>query len=122
MPKSSGRQRRGTTNNNNTTTTTRQGQADDDEAVKSIAVGDFVDVTNAEPEVARHVLEAHGWDVDEAVSFYLETGGVGYQQNTGEQAEENGNQMDVDGRNQRRNGTRRSRGASHPIVVRFIFF
>jgi hypothetical protein len=116
MPKSSGRQRRGTTNNT-TTMDTRPGQADDGDAVKSIAVGDFVDVTNAEPEVARHVLEAHGWDVDEAVSFYLETGGVGYQQHTGE---ENGNQMEVDGRHQRRNGTRRSRGASHPIVVRFF--
>ncbi|WPT10792.1 Plant UBX domain-containing protein 13 [Picochlorum sp. SENEW3] len=117
MPKSSGRQRRGTINNT-TTMNTRPGQADDGDAVKSIAVGDFVDVTNAEPEVARHVLEAHGWDVDEAVSFYLETGGVGYQQQTGEQAEEeNGNQMEVDGRHQRSNGTRRSRGASHPIVI-----
>lgn len=113
MPKSSGRRRRGTSTD--TTNTRRQGHEDDDDASKSLAVGDFVDVTNAEPEVARHVLEAHGWNVDEAVSFYLETGGVGYQQ-TVPQAE---NHMAVEGR---RNGTRQSRGASHPITVRSVAF
>lgn len=101
MPKSAG-QRRSAKNK-----TTGQG-AEDDEAVKAIAIGDFVDVTNADPEVARHVLEAHGWDVDEAVSFYLETGGVEHAHGAG---------MDVE-KEERQDTRRRGRAASHPIVVR----
>ena len=40
------------------------------------AIAEFVSVTQADPEVAKHILEAYAWNVDEAISFYLETGGV----------------------------------------------
>ena len=42
------------------------------------AIATFCSVTDASPDVAQHVLEAMGWDLDAAVSFYLEGGGVGY--------------------------------------------
>ena len=35
-------------------------------------------VTDAPPGVAEHVLDAHHWNLDAAVSFYLESGGVGF--------------------------------------------
>lgn len=41
-------------------------------------VRQFVVVTSAPKHVAEHVLEAHGWDVDAAVGFYMESGGVGH--------------------------------------------
>eukprot|EP00890_Picochlorum_soloecismus_P006740 jgi/Picsp_1/891/NSC_04378-R1_regulator of the ubiquitin pathway (contains uas and ubx domains) len=41
-------------------------------------VEEFVGVTDAPLHVARHILEAHGWDLDTSVSFYIESGGVGH--------------------------------------------
>ena len=40
-------------------------------------IQEFVGVTDAPLHVARHILEAHGWDLDTSVSFYIESGGVG---------------------------------------------
>lgn len=42
------------------------------------ALATFLAITNAPEGVARHVLEAHGFDLDASVSFYLESGGVGF--------------------------------------------
>ena len=52
----------------------RECQADQ----REMLVHQFVQVTQATEHVAKHVLEAHGWDMDAAVSFYLESGGVGH--------------------------------------------
>ena len=41
-------------------------------------IQEFVGVTDAPLQVARHILEAHGWDLDTSVSFYIESGGVGH--------------------------------------------
>ena len=41
-------------------------------------IGAFISVTEAPESVAEHLLEAHGGDLDAAVSFYLESGGVGH--------------------------------------------
>ena len=41
-------------------------------------IQEFVGVTDAPLHVARHILEAHGWDLDTSVSFYIESGGVGH--------------------------------------------
>lgn len=38
----------------------------------------FEGLTSAPPHVAEHVLDAHGWDVNSAVEWYLESGGVGH--------------------------------------------
>ncbi|KAI7837176.1 hypothetical protein COHA_008969 [Chlorella ohadii] len=38
----------------------------------------FENLTGAAPHVAEHVLDAHGWDVNSAVEWYLESGGVGH--------------------------------------------
>ncbi|PSC74230.1 acetolactate synthase [Micractinium conductrix] len=38
----------------------------------------FESLTAAPPHVAEHVLEAHGWEVNSAVEWYLESGGVGH--------------------------------------------
>lgn len=48
------------------------------ESGQRILIEEFVQITNAPEHVARHVLEAHGWDVESSVSFYLESGGVGH--------------------------------------------
>lgn len=42
------------------------------------AIDQFVLITGAPVHIATHVLEAHDWDVDAAVNFYLESGGVGH--------------------------------------------
>jgi len=47
------------------------------------ALGEFVSVTQADPEVAKHILEAYAWNVEDAISFYLETGGVDVMVNHG---------------------------------------
>jgi hypothetical protein len=38
----------------------------------------FIFVTNAPRHVAEHVIEAHNSDLDAAVNFYLESGGIGH--------------------------------------------
>ncbi|KAL4436090.1 hypothetical protein ABPG77_005538 [Micractinium sp. CCAP 211/92] len=38
----------------------------------------FEGLTSAPAHVAEHVLDAHGWDVNSAVEWYLESGGVGH--------------------------------------------
>jgi hypothetical protein len=38
----------------------------------------FESLTGASNHIAEHVLEAHGWDVNSAVEWYLESGGVGF--------------------------------------------
>lgn len=42
------------------------------------AVATFCAITDAAPHVAEHVLDAHHWELDTAVNFYLESGGVGH--------------------------------------------
>ena len=42
------------------------------------AVATFCGLTGANDTIAVHVLEAHGWSLDEAVSFFLDSGGVGF--------------------------------------------
>jgi hypothetical protein len=41
-------------------------------------VAQFVAITGAQESVAEHVLEAHGGDLNGAVSWFLESGGVGH--------------------------------------------
>jgi len=38
----------------------------------------FISITNAPRHVAEHVIEAHNSDLDAAVNFYLESGGIGH--------------------------------------------
>jgi UBX domain/UBA-like domain len=38
----------------------------------------FVAITSAPRHVAEHILEAHGWNLEPSVNFYLESGGVGH--------------------------------------------
>lgn len=38
----------------------------------------FIAITNAPRHVAEHVIEAHNNDLDAAVNFYLESGGIGH--------------------------------------------
>jgi hypothetical protein len=42
------------------------------------AIATFCAVTGAADHVADHVLEAHGGNLDAAISFYLESGGIGH--------------------------------------------
>ena len=41
---------------------------------RSAATNSFVDITQAPPDVAKHFLEAYGWDIEAAVTGYLENG------------------------------------------------
>eukprot|EP00884_Botryococcus_braunii_P004208 jgi/Botrbrau1/13789/Bobra.0056s0039.1 len=41
---------------------------------RSQAVETFTSVTGADVETAEHVLDAHGWDLDRGVTYYLERG------------------------------------------------
>ena len=41
-------------------------------------VSQFVAITNAPAHVAEHILEAHGWELEPSVNFYIESGGVGH--------------------------------------------
>jgi len=38
----------------------------------------FIAITSAPRHVAEHILEAHGWNLEPSVNFYLESGGVGH--------------------------------------------
>ena len=49
----------------------------DEDDQHSAATAAFVDITAAAPDVARHFLEAYGWDIEGAVTGYLEHGGQG---------------------------------------------
>eukprot|EP00898_Chlorokybus_atmophyticus_P001336 jgi/Chlat1/2202/Chrsp17S02760 len=39
------------------------------------ALSTFVSVTNADPDVARRILQGHNWDLDTAINLYLENDG-----------------------------------------------
>ena len=41
---------------------------------RSAATNSFVDTTQAPPDVAKHFLEAYGWEIEAAVTGYLENG------------------------------------------------
>ena len=41
---------------------------------RSAATNSFVDITQAPPDVAKHFLEAYGWEIEAAVTGYLENG------------------------------------------------
>lgn len=43
-------------------------------------VDQFVTITSSSRHVAEHVLEAHAWDLDLSIDFYLDSGGVGHGQ------------------------------------------
>lgn len=43
-----------------------------------ILVDQFTAVTGCPSHVAEHILEAHDWNVDVAINFYLECGGIGH--------------------------------------------
>jgi hypothetical protein len=45
---------------------------------RSEVVLQFCAITGASEHVAEHVLEAHEWDLNSSVEFYLESGGVGH--------------------------------------------
>lgn len=45
---------------------------------RSEVVSQFCSITGAPEHVAEHVLEAHEWDLNSSVEFYLESGGVGH--------------------------------------------
>lgn len=45
---------------------------------RSHVISQFCAVTGAPEHVAEHVLEAHAWDLNSSVEFYLESGGVGH--------------------------------------------
>jgi hypothetical protein len=47
----------------------------DSDTIQEVATCSFVDITQAPPDVARHFLEAYGWNVELAVAGYLEHGG-----------------------------------------------
>lgn len=42
------------------------------------ALSTFVTLTGANGQVAGHLLDSFGGDLDSAINFYLESGGVGY--------------------------------------------
>lgn len=44
------------------------------------ALSVFQNLTGANRTVAEHVLDAHGWDLDSSVNFFLESEGVGFGQ------------------------------------------
>lgn len=46
--------------------------------MESELVDSFVAITGAPAHVAEHMLEAYGFDIDAAVNFYLESGGIGH--------------------------------------------
>lgn len=48
----------------------------EDEEPRSVAVRNFVDITQADENVARHMLEACDWNTENAVSCFLESGGI----------------------------------------------
>ena len=52
---------------------------------KAQCIRQFTCITSAPLHVAEHVLEAHAWDLDSAVDFYLESGGVGHGNETVEE-------------------------------------
>jgi hypothetical protein len=82
----------------------------------------FLAITNAPEGVARHVLEAHGFDLDASVSFYLESGGVGFGAGHGDGVEviEEVQASRPDPRPQSRPLPARAAPRSSPIVVRPI--
>ena len=41
-------------------------------------IDQFVAITGASPHIAQHILEAHAFDLEPSVNFYLESGGVGH--------------------------------------------
>ena len=40
-------------------------------------IATFQAITGADHETAEHVLEAHGWDLNRGVNFYMESSSVG---------------------------------------------
>jgi hypothetical protein len=48
----------------------------DVEDEREVATSSFVDITQADPSVARHVLEACEWNIEQAIACFLEGGGV----------------------------------------------
>ena len=50
-------------------------QIDVNDEEHNAARGSFVDITQAPPDVATHYLEAYGWNIEAAVSAFLENGG-----------------------------------------------
>ena len=40
-------------------------------------IATFQAITGADHETADHVLEAHGWDLNRGVNFYMESSGTG---------------------------------------------
>lgn len=42
------------------------------------AIAMFIAVTDAPRHIAEHVLDAHHWDLNNSVAFFLESGGVGH--------------------------------------------
>jgi len=38
----------------------------------------FIAITSASRHIAEHILEAHDWNLEPSVNFYLESGGVGH--------------------------------------------
>lgn len=86
-------------------------QANDEES-RSQAIGEFVDVTQADPIIAKHILEAHDWNIENAVSYFLETGGVAEILDDGDQ----GVTVTDDDAVPRRSN-RQGRSRSGPIVV-----
>jgi len=47
-----------------------------EEESRSQAIGEFVNITQSDPSIAKHILEAHDWNIENAISYFLETGGV----------------------------------------------
>jgi hypothetical protein len=41
-------------------------------------IEEFIAITGSPRHVAEHILEAHGWNLEPSVNFYLESGGVGH--------------------------------------------
>ena len=49
----------------------------DDAATHDAAIAAICEFTGADAATAEHVLDAHGWALDAAVAFHLESGGAG---------------------------------------------
>lgn len=41
-------------------------------------ISQFVAITSCPAHVAEHILEAHGWNLEPSINFYMESGGVGH--------------------------------------------
>ncbi|EWM20399.1 DNA-binding SAP [Nannochloropsis gaditana] len=59
-------------------------------APSSATIADFCSLTGAGPEAAVHILEAMGGDLEQAVSYYLDSGGIGFGTSGGKDGGEEG--------------------------------